>query len=190
MEASKIKIKGKRELALSLVMLVLGAAWAFYIGDRLLTNLQNQWQEIFNVPWREDTPWRSLSIFFLVQFAPALAFIAASWLLIGRAERLNAPALHRNNLSQLAKARDALKNGISSLEVIEKEYAGKLTALEKLRSDIDALQTAKKIDTEELRRTLGAIEQVNRFNRVLQQAAGFVLGVFSSLIATYLWEHL
>jgi hypothetical protein len=190
MEPSQTRVKGKREVILALLMLAIAPFWMFYLGDRLVTSLQSHWQALFNVPWQEDSEWRFLPIFFAVQFLPAFASLVASWLLISRAERLNAPTLHRKNLAQLTKARDALKQGISSLEIVEKEYTGKLAAFEKLKGDVEALQAAKAIDTEELRRTLNAIEQANRFTRTLQQAAGFVLGVLSSLVASYVWERL
>ena len=103
---------------------------------------------------------------------------------------LNIVSLHETNLKELGKAKVALQQSLVSIATIEKEYRGKLQSFERLSAQLEELQSVKDIDTQELRKKLNAIALASRRTAWFERFLGLVTGVVTSLLATYIWEHL
>ena len=191
MSESATQVKGKGFAVATGLLAIAALAWLFYFSDALvIDSLRERWEEIFGIEWFKDTKWRYLPILFLTTFAPTFVLGGVAAALFVRFYNLNFSTIHHANLRELAKARDALQQSLSSIDTIEREYKGKLDSYEQLQKQLEELQSVKEIDTEDLRKKLSAIAAASRFSAWFQRVIGFLVGILSSLLAAYLWEML
>lgn len=191
MDEPSTQIKSKSLAVASGLVAIIALAWLFYFSDVLVAGpLRENWKEIFGVEWHKDTEWRYLPILAGVMLIPTLALgVIAIWLFV-KFYNLNFSTIHHANLKELAKARNALQQSLSSIDTIEREYKGKLDSYERLQKQLEELQSVKEIDTEDLRKKLNAIASASRVSAWFQRVIGFFVGIISSLLAAYLWEIL
>jgi hypothetical protein len=178
-------------LILALTLVIIGLSWMAYFADALLVdNLKGNWPKWYGLKWFEDSAWHTIPVFLFVNFGPASCLIGlAAWLIRHILDK-NFAAIHNTNLKDLGKAKIALQQCLISVEAIDKEYRGKLKSFELLQSQLEELQSVKDIDTIELRKKLNAIAQVSRNNVWFERILGFIIGITSSLFASYIWEYL
>lgn len=182
-------VKGKGYIYSAILVLFVMFAWMFYFSDLLVVKpLQANWVAFFGVEFFKDSNWRYLSILMFSTFVPLIIFSAIAFALVNRFNKLNGSAIHHQNIKGLEKAREALQQGIRSIDTITLEYQGKLESYKKLQQQLEELQTVRDIDTEDLRKKLNAIASANRLGIWFDRFVSFFVGIMSSLIAAYLWR--
>ena len=184
-------IRGKHLVILAAILGIAAFAWLFYFADVLVVDqLKSRWIEWYGVKWFEASDWQILPIFSAVTFGPMVILLGLAVWLFSRFYYLNIVSLHETNLKELGKAKVALQQSLVSIATIEKEYRGKLQSFERLSAQLEELQSVKDIDTQELRKKLNAIALASRRTAWFERFLGLVTGVVTSLLATYIWEHL
>jgi hypothetical protein len=162
----------------------LAIGWTFF-GDVLYGDwLRSSWLKWFGEPWRDDGS--SIAMISSIILIPAVVLLILGIYLGSQFAILNAEAKHRTNLKALANARNALQQGLLSLDTIEEEYKHRLSAFEKLQKNIDELESVRGIDVDDLRKKLGALAQANRRSVWFERLMGFVLGIIASVVATFI----
>ena len=183
--------RGKHLAVFATLFGVAALAWMFYLADVLVVDhLKSKWVEWYGVEWYKASEWHWLPVLGLVTFGPMFFLGAIAIWLASRFYYLNLSSIHEANLKELGKAKTALQQSLVSVEVIEREYKGKLQSFERLQTQLDELQSVKDIDTQELRKKLNAIALASRHTIWFQRFLGFAIGVMSSLLAAYIWERL
>jgi len=190
MNAEIKQIRGKHLAALAIVFVVAALSWMFYFANVLVIDyLSDNWHEWYGVRFY-DSPWQYIPINLTVNLGPMIVLLGLAILFYRRFYYLNFSSLHEANLRELSKAKAALRQGLESVAVIEREYKGKIETFEQLKVQLDELQSVKNIDTQDLRKKLNAIALANRHLVWFDRFIAFVIGVVSSLIASYVWDHL
>ena len=183
--------RNKYLLVLALLFGLLSVAWFFYLGDEVVvTHLKNNWVKWYGVKWFEAPRLHTMSLFFVVAFVPAILFGVIAGLLGRSFYYANFASVHEANLRELSRAKIALQQSLSSIDAIENDYRSKVVVFERLRADLEALHSAKEMDTEELRKKLSAIAIASSKSVWLERSIGFATGVVSSILASYIWERL
>lgn len=183
-EDGQPKTKGMHLLVGCLLSAVLGFGWTFF-GDVLYADwLRSNWLKWFGHQWYANGS--STAMVGGIIGIPAVALLVVAIYLGSKFAILNAEAKHRTNLKALATARNALQQGLLSLDTIEEEYKHRLSAFEKLQKNIDELESVRGIDVDDLRKKLGALSQANRRSVWFERLIGFVLGVIASVVATFI----
>ena len=183
-EDGQTKTKGMHLLVGCLLSSALAIGWTFF-GDVLYGDwLRSSWLKWFGEPWRDDGS--SIAMISSIILIPAVVLLILGIYLGSQFAILNAEAKHRTNLKALANARNALQQGLLSLDTIEEEYKHRLSAFEKLQKNIDELESVRGIDVDDLRKKLGALAQANRRSVWFERLMGFVLGIIASVVATFI----
>src|SRR5262245_44669015 len=187
--ATGVSKKHRIYLYLCLLFASLAGCWAGFASSDLLDHLEKAWPSWYGVNFYDDTAWRALPIFLVAAAGPVilLGLVAAAFYL--KYYYVNFASLHEANLLELAKARTALQIGLKTVEATEREYKNRLAAYERVREQLDELQSVKNIDTEDLRKKLNAITSATRSRLWVERGIAFALGVLSFLAASYIWAR-
>ena len=178
-------------VAISAILVLCAFAWFFYFSDVIILEyLYKRWVDWFGVKWYEDNPWRTTPALLFVMFVPAALLMAIAIWAARRFYYTNFASIHETNIKELGKARSALQQSLVSIDAIEREFKGKLESYERLQQQLEELQTVKHIDTQELQKKLNAIALASRHTVWFQRIVGFIVGIFSSLLAAYIWERI
>lgn len=189
MTTQPTQFKATHLVYVALLCMAVGFAW-FYVGDRIVTEyIQPSWEGWFGTPWYKSSSWISIPAFALFVFGPIFSLLAMAWVLIHRFERINFGSIHNANLSNLTQAKSALEKSLESIVLIEKEYREKVAAHQSIQTQLDELKAVRDIDVETLQKKLNAIAFATRRSQHLQTLIGFVLGVLSSLVASWIWTQ-
>lgn len=183
-EDGQPKTKGMRLLVGSILSIAVGTCWLLFSDGLYDDWLHNNWPKWFGGQWYEQGPYVLVKA--VLGFLPMLVLMAFGMYLGAKFGILNAEVKHRANLKALANARNALQQGLLSLDTIEKEYKHRLTAFETLQKNINELESVRGIDVDDLRKKLGALSQANRRSVWFERLIGFVLGIIASVVATFI----
>lgn len=96
--------------------------------------------------------------------------------------------LARERLSRLGEARNALRSALSQIETFERDLREKTAQYERLEDEIAALRSLNAETSDELIKKLRAVELVNRRRIWVERVFSFMIGVASSLFASYAWQ--
>ena len=189
--STDMRVPKKRRTYLYLCFLFasLAGCWAGFAFSDLLVHLAKAWPSWWGVKLHDDTAWRTLPIFLVAGAGPVilLGLVAAAFYM--KHYYLTLASLHEANLLELEKARTALQIGLRTVEAIEREYKDRLAAYERVREQLEELQSVKNIDTEDLRKRLNALASATRSRLWVERGIAFALGVLSSLVASYIWAR-
>lgn len=183
------KFNGKRYLFIAIACVVLALVWIFWGVYLLEGYMRSNSESWFGRKWYE-LPSLIEGAWIVISLLPMAIFVVVAWLCLAKVEISNRSLLYQSNLKDLSKARLALQQGLGSLDKIESEYKVKIASFEKLQKQLDDLSAVKDLNVAELQSKLNAIALATR-NRVWAgRIAAFVLGIFSSLLSSYLWSML
>ncbi|WP_119302933.1 hypothetical protein [Dongia deserti] len=138
---------------------------------------------------RLDT-WLGLVVFLSVTLGPPFFLGVIGLVFYAQGQILNATVYYGGQLKGLERAKTALEQGLSSLMTIEKDYREKFSAYERLQTQLGDLQALKGVDTKELQRKLNAIALASRHKVWFERICGFLVGIVTSLLASYIWDWL
>jgi hypothetical protein len=181
--------KGHHLIVIAVLLFMVALIWFFYAPNNFVTPyLKSQWLTWFGVEWYLDSEWRYLPIFSIASFGPALPVGYLAYKFASSFYYRNFASIHESNLKELDKAKLSLQQGIASIVTIEREYKNKLELYERVQIQLQELQAVKDIDTEDLRKKLNAIASASKFSSWAQRTFGFLAGIISSLLASYIWQ--
>lgn len=152
------------------------------------TYVLDAWPGWFGVQFREDTNWRVPPILFSITFAPPAFLIYLSTVCMHKYEYLNSEVTHQRNINRLKKARESLKEGLHSLDVIEHQYEEKLQLLRTIEDQLESIKTTKDIGTSDLNSILNAVNLTHRNRKWFQILLGIVVGFIASLAANFVYN--
>jgi hypothetical protein len=92
-----------------------------------------------------------------------------------------------DQMAKLAEARRALSAAISYIEYFEGELKSKSTQAERLREQVLSLQSLNAEGVKDLERKLRAMDVLNRSRLWFERLFAFMIGIGSSLAASYFW---
>jgi len=159
-------------------------AWIFFIEPRL-TRLVESFigKEVWNFP--EPFAFLYSFLFGLVPpfgvAAGAYAFAYFRWFIPNRTKLAN------EQLQKLSDARLAMTTAVAYIESFEQELKQKSTEAEKLRDEVLSLKSLNAESVVELEKKLKAMESLTRNRIWFERIFAFVIGILSSLVASYLW---
>ena len=172
-------------LLLTIAVVAFFAGWMFFVEPELTRLFETLiGKRMFELP-------EVLAVAYLivVGFAPpfavaagAYAFAYFKWFIPNRGR------LAQEQLIRLADARQALASAVTHIEGIEQELRQKSAEAEKLRDDVLSLKLLNSENATELERKLKAMESLTRNRIWFERAFAFIIGILSSLVATYVWQ--
>jgi len=131
----------------------------------------------------------NLAYFYLFVLVPPLIVIGflfrfgyQRWYLSQRGK------LARERLSRLGEARYALRSALAQIETFERDLREKTVQHERLDEEIAALRSLNAETSDELVKKLRAVELFNRRRIWVERVFSFLIGVASSLSASYAWQ--
>jgi ABC-type multidrug transport system fused ATPase/permease subunit len=98
--------------------------------------------------------------------------------------------LAQEQLAKLKEARSALLTAVSQIESFEAELREKSSQAERLQQELDSLKTLNAETAADLEKKLKALELVNRNRIWFERLVAFLIGVISSLSASYVWQQI
>lgn len=113
--------------------------------------------------------------------AGAYAFAYYKWFIPNRTKLAN------EQLQKLSDARRAMASAVAYIESFEQELKQKSTEAEKLRDEVLSLKSLNAENAVELENKLKAMESLTRNRIWFERIFAFVIGILSSLVASYLW---
>ena len=112
------------------------------------------------------------------------AFFYSRWLISNRTRVAN------EQIAKLVSARRAMSAAVFHLEQFEEELREKSAEAERLRTEVLSLKSLNDEQVQELEMKLKAMESLSRNRIWFERAFAFIIGIASSLAASYFWESL
>lgn len=141
-------------------------------------------KEVFELPWFAE-----FMYFLAFGLLPPLAVGAGSyafayykWFIPNRTKLAN------EQLQKLSEARKAMAKAVTYIEVFEQELREKSSEAERMREEVLSLKLLNSEHAAELERKLKAMESLTRNRIWFERTFAFVIGILSSLAASYLWQ--
>jgi hypothetical protein len=168
---------------------IFGLVWAFYIGPEVIVeHIKSEWINWYGVEWFQAQGIPLWVIFVIISFVPPIPVGILAWSLLNKYYLSNFSSVHEKNFDELSKARHALSQSLRSIDEIEKHIKSKLEDYSRLEQELEDIKSVKDIGSEELKKKLRAISSATNKPAWWNILNGFILGIFSSLAATYIWD--
>jgi len=171
-------------LALPFVLLAFFFYWMEVVTPRLQILVEaSLGRSIFDLPIAI-----SLVIFFVIMVVPPFAiaagvyvFVYFRWFIPNRSKLVN------EQIEKLATARHAMREAVSYIETYEVELKRMSAEAEALHQEVRSLKLLNSENTQDLELKLKAMNTLALSRIWFERIFAFVIGVLSSLVASYLW---
>ena len=98
--------------------------------------------------------------------------------------------VYENQSRRIADAQKALREAVFYLEELSKDVSGKFTELETLARELETMKALSEENATSLKNKIALINKKSLWFVVLTHAIAFVLGVFGSVIANYIYDYM
>ena len=167
-----------------LLTLAMVIVWPFFLGKPTIEYINRHYIDLYALP----ELWSLLSLVSLALGPPFLLFFGVS-IYFGKWRASHRSQLIGEQLTKLSNARNTLRSAVISIENIEQELRFKSEQTAKLEAELASLTSLNAETATELRTKLDAMQILNRRHVWFERTLSFVIGVVSSLVASYAWQY-
>ena len=162
-----------------------GIAWIIF-GEPAI---RPKWEAFFDIKLSEFYTFLKFLYFmlstllsFIIGLIIVIFITASKWDIPKQNDRVN------EQMKNLADARKAMAGAVTYIKQFEEDIKKKSSEAERLHEEILSLKLVNSESVEELDKKLSAIESLKRNRIWFERILSFMIGVFSSLIATYFYQ--